>query len=181
MLFKGNLLSLANPSRGRFRSLLRTAVANFLAEKKVNADCQKRGGTVEFVPWEDWLAEDPSLLSIVEQDPQYWSADRLFDVRWAASVVEQALRRLAAECEKRGRARMFSALREHLSDERVEISYAKLSTFLGVTEATVKRLLNRLRVRFRTILREEVARTVDETSEIDDEIRYLCSALANVK
>jgi RNA polymerase sigma-70 factor (ECF subfamily) len=180
MLLKGNLLSLANPARGRFRSLLRTALEHFLTDMKNSAQRQKRGGQIQFVQWDEWLAEAPSQLSIYEQDPHDWSADRIFDVRWAATMVEQALRRLAEECETRGRLRMFSALRVYLSTERVEISYAKLSTSLGVSEATIKRVLHQLRVRFRTLLREEVARTVDEPAEIDDEIRYLCAALANV-
>jgi RNA polymerase sigma-70 factor (ECF subfamily) len=181
MLLKGNLLSLANPARGRFRALLRTAVEHFLTDKKNLAQRQKRGGTIQFVQWDEWLAEAPSQLLISEQDPQDWSAERIFDVRWAATMVEQALRRLAEECETRGRLRMFSALRAYLSAERVEISYAKLSASLGVSEAMIKRVLHQLRVRFRTLLREEVARTVDEPAEIDDEIRYLCSALANVR
>ena len=96
-------------------------------------------------------------------------------------MVEQALRRLAEECETRGRLRMFSALREYLSGERVEISYAKLSALLGVSEAMIKRVLHQLRVRFRLILREEVARTVDDPAKIDDEIRYLCAALASAR
>ena len=181
MLLKGNLLSLANPDRGRFRALLRTAVEHFLTDKKNLAQRQKRGGTIQFVQWDEWLAEAPSQLLISEQDPQEWSAERIFDVRWAATMVEKALRRLAEECEARGRLRMFSALRGYLSAERVEISYAKLSALLGVSEAMIKRVLHQLRVRFRTLLREEVARTVDEPAEIDDEIRYLCSALANVR
>lgn len=181
MLLKGNLLSLANPARGRFRSLLRTALDHFLTDKKNLAQRQKRGGEIQFVQWDEWLAEAPSQLSIYAQDPQDWSPERVFDVRWAATVVEQALRRLAEECETRGRLRMFSALREYLSAERVEVSYAKLSALLGVPEAMIKRVLHQLRVRFRTLLREEVARTVDEPAEIDDEIRYLCSTLANAR
>lgn len=178
-LLKGNLLALADPSRGRFRSLLCAAVENFLRDKHHGALSQKRGGSLEFVSWDEWLAEAPSQLAVCGQELQNSSPERIFDVRWAATVAETALRRLGEECERRGRLRMFTALSQFLSAERVEVSYTILSASLGVSEATVKRALHKLRVRYRTILREEVARTVTDPTEIDDEIRYLCAALAS--
>jgi RNA polymerase sigma factor (sigma-70 family) len=179
MLLKGNLLSLADPARGRFRSLLRRAVENFLNDKQHLARRQKRGGMMQFVAWDEWMAESPSQLSIHGRELNSWSPERIFDVRWAATVVEQALRRLAEECERRGRLRMFSALSRYLSIERVEISYAALSASLGVSETVIRRVLHQLRVRYRIILREEVAQTVADPAEVDDEIRYLCAALAS--
>jgi DNA-directed RNA polymerase specialized sigma24 family protein len=167
MLLKGNLLSLADPARGRFRSLLRTAVENFLNDKQHLARRQKRGGRMQFVAWDEWMAEAPSQLSIHGQELKSWPAERIFDVRWAATMVEQALRRL------------FTTLSKYLSLERVEISYATLSASLGVSEAVIKRVLHQLRVRYRTILREEVAQTVANPADVDDEIRYLCAALAS--
>lgn len=181
MLLKGNLLSLADPTRGRFRSLLRTAVENFLNDKQHLARRQKRGGRVQFVAWDEWMAEAPSQLSIYGQERKSWPAERVFDVRWAATVVEQALRRLAEECESHGRLRMFTALSKYLSLERVEISYSALSASLGVPESVIKRVLHQMRVRYRIILREEVAHTVANPADIEDEIRYLCAALASAQ
>ncbi|PYL96445.1 MAG: RNA polymerase subunit sigma-24 [Verrucomicrobia bacterium] len=179
MLLKGNLLSLADPARGRFRSLLRTAVENFLHDKQHLARRQKRGGTLQFVAWDEWMAEAPSQLSIYGQELRTCPPERIFDVRWAATVVEQALRRLAEECESRGRLRMFTTLSKYLSLERVEISYAALSASLGVPETVIKRVLHQLRVRYRAILREEVSQTVANPADVDDEIRYLCAILAS--
>jgi RNA polymerase sigma factor (sigma-70 family) len=181
MLIKGNLLSLADPARGRFRSLLRTALENFLTDRRHLSRRQKRGGTAQFLSWDEWMAEAPSQLSFYGQEGQDWSPERVFDVRWAATVVEQALRRLAEECESRGRLRIFTVLSRYLSAERVEISYADLATSLGVSEPIIKRLLHELRVRYRIILRQEVARTVENPSDIEDEIRYLCAALASAQ
>jgi RNA polymerase sigma factor (sigma-70 family) len=181
LLLKGNLLSLAHPSRGRFRSLLRTALEHFLTDKQHLARRQKRGGTIRFVPWDEWLAEAPSQLSIYGGELKNCPPERIFDVRWAATIVEQALRRLSEECEARGRLRMFTALSKYLTSERMEISYVTLSSSLGVSEAMIKRVLHKLRARYRIILREEVARTVDNPAEIEDEIRYLCSTLASVQ
>jgi RNA polymerase sigma-70 factor (ECF subfamily) len=107
-----------------------------------------------------------------------WPAERLFDLRWAATVVEQAVRRLREECESQGKLRAFEAMRSCLGAEREDVSYPTLSQTLGVPEATVKRLVHRLRQRYRTLLREEVAETVADPAEIDDEIRHLCGVLA---
>jgi RNA polymerase sigma factor (sigma-70 family) len=180
-LLKGNLLSLADPGRGRFRALLRTAVENFLSDKRNLARRQKRGGKVQFVAWDEWMAEAPSQLSVPGRELVSCAAERVFDVRWAATVVEHALRRLSEECERRGRLRMFTILSKHLSLERVEISYATLASALGVSETVVKRVLYQLRARYRAILREEIAQTVENDADIEEEIRYLCAALASVQ
>ncbi len=180
-LLKGNLLTLADPGRGRFRSLLRTAVENFLKDKHHLARRQKRGGKVQFVAWDEWMAEAPSHLSIHGGELTNCPAERIFDVRWAATVVEHALRRLAEECERRGRLRMFTILSKHLSVERIEISYSALASSLGVSEAVVKRVLHQLRARYRAILRDEISRTVESEADIEDEVRYLCAALASVQ
>src|SRR5207244_5381982 len=102
MLLKGNLLSLADPARGRFRSLLRTAVENFLNDKQHVARRQKRGGMLQFVAWDEWMAEAPSQLSIYGQELKSWPVERIFDVRWASAVVGQELCRLSEECDSGG-------------------------------------------------------------------------------
>jgi RNA polymerase sigma-70 factor (ECF subfamily) len=94
------------------------------------------------------------------------------------TVVERALRRLAEECEAHGRRRVFDALSGALGADRADVHYADLAKHLGTAEATVKRLLHEMRERYRTLLREEVADTVQDLAEIDDEVRYLCAALA---
>ena len=177
-VLEGNLLPLADPKRGRFRTLLLCALQNFLADKRDQSRSKRRGGQFSFIQWEDWIAESPSYLSMNSQDWEVSSPQRIFDVRWAATVAEQALRRLAAECESRGRRRVFDILRPYLTADRGEVSYAKLSSTLSVSEATVKRLLHQLRVRYRAFLREEVSQTVETEAELEDEIRYLCAVLS---
>jgi DNA-directed RNA polymerase specialized sigma24 family protein len=178
MLLKGNLIQNADPNRGRFRSLLLKSLQHFLIDASEKRHARKRGGDVQFVSWDDWMAEAPSRLSISEQTLKRWPAEKIFDVRWAATVVEQALHRLAEECEGRGRRRVFDALSVSLTAEREDVSYANLSTTLGVPETSVKRLLHQLRQRYRSLLRDEVAQTVEKSAEVDEEIRYLCAALA---
>jgi RNA polymerase sigma factor (sigma-70 family) len=178
-LLEGNLLQYADPNRGRFRSLLLKAVQNFLIDAVEKRHARKRGGDVQFVSWDDWMAEAPSQLSIPIQMIEQWPAERLFDLRWAATVVENALRRLSEECESRGRRRVFDTVRGYLTTDRTDISYAELSKKLGVAETAVKRLVHQLRQRFRFLLREEVSETVEAPGDVDDEIRYLCAVLAS--
>ena len=99
-------------------------------------------------------------------------------MRWAATVVERALRRLREECERKGRLRVFDVLSAYLTAERDDVSSVNLATTLGVPQATVKKLLYHMRQRYRWLLRDEVAHTVENPADIEDELRYLCSALA---
>jgi RNA polymerase sigma-70 factor (ECF subfamily) len=178
MMLEGNWLRHADPNRGRFRSLLLKSLQNFLNDATAKRHARKRGGDVEFVSWDDWMAEAPSQLTVPAKALESWSAERLFDLRWAATVVEQAVRRLREECESRGKLRAFETLRSCLGAERQDVSYSDLSKALGAPEATVKRLVHRLRQRYRELLREEVAETVADPAEVDDEIRHLCGVLA---
>jgi RNA polymerase sigma factor (sigma-70 family) len=177
-LLEGNLLKLADPNRGRFRSLLCTALRNFLADKQDQIGREKRGGRIHFIMWDEWMAEAPSQVSVCSERISAWSPEQIFDLRWAATVVEQALRRLSEECAQHGRLRAFTVLSKCLTSEREDISYSVLATTLGVSDSSIKRLLHDMRCRFRAILREEVAETVDAEASIEDEIRYLCATLA---
>ncbi len=177
-VIKGRLLQSANQNRGRFRSLLLKALQRFLQDEADKRSSRKRGGDLHFVSWDDWMAEAPSHLSIPQRESDNWSPERIFDVRWAATVVERALRQLGDECEKRGRRRIFDVLSGCLAAERQDVSYATFARILGLQETAVKSLVYRLRDRYRRLLREEVAQTVWEAKEVDDELRYLCAALA---
>lgn len=178
MVLNGSLLQRADSSRGRFRSLLLKAVQNFLIDDSAKKRARKRGGGLQFVSWDEWMAEAPSQLSIAVSDAERWPAERIYDVRWAASTVEHALRRLGEECESRGRRRVFDVLGNCVAAEREDVSYASFSKALKVPETSVKRLVHQLRHRYRELLREEVAQTVEKPDEVDEELRYLCAALA---
>jgi RNA polymerase sigma factor (sigma-70 family) len=178
MVLEGQLLRRADPQRGKFRSYLLKALNDFLSDARDKRRAKKRGGEVQFVSWDDWMAEAPSRLSIAERTLENLSPEGLFDLRWAVTVVERALRRLAEECETHGRRRVFDALSDSLSAERADVHYVDLAKSLGVSEASVKRLLHEMRERYRALLRQEVADTVEKPDSIDDEVRYLCAALA---
>ena len=178
MILKTNWLQQANQSRGRFRSLLLKSVQNFLHNVTDTKQTLKRGGGVEFVRWDAWMAEAPSQLSFSSRTLDSLAPERLFDLRWAATVVDHALRRLREECEGKGRLRLFETLRDYLTAEHGDISYANLAASLGVAETVIKKQLHNLRQRYRWLLRDEVAHTVESPADVDDEIRHLCAALA---
>jgi len=177
-VIKGRLIQSADRNRGKFRSLLLTALKRFLHDQGDRRHARKRGGDLRFVSWDDWMMEAPSHLSIPNQESDNWSPERIFDVRWAATVVERALRRLGDEFEKHGRRRVFDVLSSCLTADRKDVSYATFARILGLQETAVKNLVRRLRERYRALLREEVAETVGGANEIDDELRYLCAALS---
>ena len=124
------------------------------------------------------MAEAPSQLSVSADALDSLPPERLFDLHWATTVAEQALRRLREECEGKDRLRLFYALSPHLTEDRDEISYTDLAATLGVPETAVKKQLHTMRQRYRSLLRNEVAHTVASPADVEDEIRYLCAALA---
>jgi RNA polymerase sigma-70 factor (ECF subfamily) len=107
-----------------------------------------------------------------------WSPEQLFDLRWAATVVEHALRRLREECQSKQRLRLFETLSVYLATDRSDVSYNTLATTLGIAEAAVKKQLHNLRRRYRWLIYEEVAQTVENPNDVEEEIRYLCATLA---
>lgn len=179
MILERNWLERADPARGRFRSLLLKSLSNFLNDAAEKRRARKRGGAVQFVSWDDWMAERPLDLTATPKVMESWSAEHVFDHEWAVTVASQAVRRLREECESEGRLRVFEILRSCLGADRDDISYTVFSDKLGLPEAAVKRLVHRFRQRYRTILRQEVAETVADPAEVNHEIRYLCGVLGN--
>ena len=175
-ILKGDWLQRADRNRGRFRSLLLKSVQNFLNDTADRTHARKRGGHVTFVSWDPWMAESPPELTLSSEALSSWPAERVFDAGWAATVVERALRRLREKCESKGRLRIFEVLSPYLGAER-DLSYASLAVELRLPEATVKKLLYHIRQLYRFFLRDELAQTVADPEDVEDELRYLCSAL----
>lgn len=178
VILEGTILQSADPTRGRFRSLLIRSLKNFLIDAQVKRRTQKRGGDLQFVSWEKWMAEAPGQISISPQALATSPSEALFDFDWAAAIAVEALKRLETECESKGRRRVYEVLHRYLDTEREDISYQDLSVVLGLPEPSVKSLLHQFRARYRALLREEIAKTVETDADVDDEIRYLCATLS---
>jgi len=173
-LLERNWLGHADQQKGRFRSFLLSAMNHFLADEWDRARAQKRGGGAMLVPFQFNTAEtryghEPSDDVTPEQN---------YERRWALTVLDKVLQRLRAEYEQEDRADFFAALHPSLVGEGVDQPYAELAVKLGVTEGAVKTAAYRLRQRFRQLLRDEIAQTVAEPGEVDEELRHLVAVLA---
>jgi RNA polymerase sigma factor (sigma-70 family) len=177
-ILERNWLEHADPHRGRFRSFLLKSVQNFLINAAEKSHTRKRGGDVKFISWDGWMSDALSRSAISTQALNSLLPEQLFDLHWATTVVEQALRRLREECEGKDRLRLFYTLSPHLTDERDEVSYFDLGATLGISETAIRKQLYAMRQRYRSLLRDEVARTVASPADLENEIRYLCAALA---
>ena len=172
-LLERDLLAVASPERGRFRSFLLTALRNFLADEYDRASARKRGVGHPLVFLDELDAEARYALEPVEVA----SPDKLFERRWATTVLEQAWALLAAEYAAEGKAELFHELRRFNSAQESAPGYTEAAGRLGLPENTVKSLVRRMRQRYRALLRREIAHTVSNPVEIDGEIRYLLQVL----
>lgn len=163
----------ADPALGRFRSFLLACLKNFLAEQQRQARRLKRGGGHTTFSWDSQTAEERYRLE--PADPM--TPEQIYDRRWALTLLEVVLARLAEEQSAAGKEQVFTQLKEHLWGEARETSYAEVAERLGMTESAVKVTVHRLRRRLRELLREEVAQTVVAGENIDEELRQLIRAI----
>jgi len=161
----------ADRARGRFRTYLLGSMKHFLANDWHRARTQKRGGGFTFLEWD---ALDPEARYALESK-QSTHPETDFDREWALELIARAKERLRAESESNGKGELFDALRASLSND--EPDRGVTAARLGMTEGAVKVAVHRLRQCYREVLRDEIAKTVTERSEIDDEMRYLVGVL----
>jgi len=169
-----NYFRAADPQKGRFRFFLVAALRHFLANEWDRTQCQKRGGDRQIVSFED---QDPETRYLAETASDL-SAEKAFERRWALTLLEQTLEQLKAEYAAAGRAELFSELEVFLNGEQSPHSSAQICQRLGMREGTLRVTVHRLRQRYRELLRLEIAKTVESTADIDDEIRHLFEALS---
>jgi len=173
-LLERNYLAGADRAKGRFRSFLLGAVKHFLANEWDKARAQKRGGGKSPVPIDFSSAETSFGVEPADQ----WTAEKMFDRRWALALLEQVLRRLRDDYVRDGKEKLFEQLKPTLTEASRSVPYAEIAARLGSTEGAVKVAVHRLRQRYRDILRAEIAQTVAGPEEVEDEIRNLFAALS---
>ncbi len=163
----------ADRKKGRFRAFLLAALKNFIADARDREHALKRGGGMILGRLDD-MAE-----AQITQRAAKWQADEAYDHEWAASLVRQALDRLEQECVLAGKSELFDYIMPYLAvPEESAIPYAEMARPSHRDITILRHELARLRRRYRAILREEVRGTVREAAEVDEELRYLCHALA---
>ncbi|MES2694695.1 MAG: sigma-70 family RNA polymerase sigma factor [Verrucomicrobiota bacterium] len=163
----------ADPTRGRFRAFILTALNHFLADEWDRARTEKRGGTRELLSLDMADAED-RFAQVADPGA---SPDRMFDREWAVAVLRTVLSRLEEEYDASGKADLFAVLKPTLTGARDSQPYAELAARLGRNENAVKVAVHRLRQRYRALLQAEIADTVASDEDANAEMRALLAAL----
>ena len=170
-VLEGRYLDRADPEKGRFRSFILTSLKFFAADEQDRQRAQKRGGTgvvsFEFSSGEERYQREPGH----DETP-----DRIFERRWALSMLERVMERLRDEFVQHDRPENFERMKVFLLGQS-EASYAALAGEMNTSEGALKVAIHRLRKRYRELLRQEIADTVADPAEVESELRYLAAVL----
>jgi RNA polymerase sigma-70 factor (ECF subfamily) len=172
-LIEKSWLGDVHPDRGRFRSFLLAAVKHFLANEWDRTRAEKRGG-----------GQIPVSLDLAFAEAQYGrepadpaTAEQVYDRRWACALLEKVLSQLRTEFTAIGKAEVFEQLEPALTGDK--LAYAEIATRLHLTEGAVRVAVHRLRLRYRDLVRAEIAETVESEQDVDAELQHLFAALSH--
>jgi RNA polymerase sigma-70 factor (ECF subfamily) len=170
-VLEGRYLDRADPEKGRFRSFLLTSLKFFIADEKDRQSAQKRGGgmvaPLEFSSGEERYQREPAHGETPE---------RIFERRWALSVIDRVLGKLREEFVRQGRPEHFERLKVFLLGQ-ADAPYTALAREWKTSEGALKVAIHRLRKRYRDLFRQEIADTVADPAEVESELRYLAAVL----
>ncbi|MBL9175734.1 MAG: sigma-70 family RNA polymerase sigma factor [Verrucomicrobiales bacterium] len=166
--------ALADQNRGRFRSFLSAAFQHFLANERDRVRARKRGGhlqilSLDVAPAEERFLQEPATPCTAEQD---------FDRRWALALLEVVFGRLRQEYVDAGKGGLFQQIQGAVAGDDGDASGVARAEALGMSEGAVRVATHRLRRRYRELLREEIAHTVEGPDAVDEELRHLFAAFS---
>lgn len=173
-LLEKNGLDAVSRDKGRFRSFMLAALNNFLANEWDRRNAQKRGGGQIHVSIDEERAEERFHHEPATDE----SPDRFFDRQWAVTVLERAMDRLQQEMEAAGKGGQYRELRDFMTARAGQAAYLELAEKLGTTPAALSMTVSRMRQRYRELIRAEVADTLADPADCEQEIRHLLDALA---
>ena len=159
--------------KGKFRTFLLTVLDRFLCNQWEHSQAQKRGGGTTTVSWDHEVAESLYLNEPADD----LSPEKLFDRRWALTVLEGAMKDLEAEYVRAGKEELFRVLQSFIVGEAERGDYAQAAESLGLTEGNARQWVKRMRDRYGERLRERIAETVKSKSAVEEELRSLRAAL----
>ncbi len=172
-LLEKRTLGYADRERGKFRSFLLASLRHYLANEHDHANAKKRGGGQTTLPIDYRSAESGYSL-----EPSHdLTADKLFEKRWALTVLETALAALKRQYCQVGNASLFDALAPFMTAQSDLAPYAEVAQRLDMTESAVRMAVSRMRRRYRDKIRAEVGRTLDDSEDVDQEMQNLLEAL----
>jgi RNA polymerase sigma-70 factor (ECF subfamily) len=169
-----NYLEGLSAERGRFRAFLLASLKHFLANEWDKSQRQKRGGALEHLSL-DWQVADTQFQIASTAEP---SPDQAFDREWAMALLGKVIERLRGECDAEGKGKQFEQLKIFLTAGKGALSYADAARSLDMDETAVRVAVHRLRKRYRALLRDEIAQTLSDPSQVAEEIQALFGAFA---
>ena len=169
-----NYLEGLSAERGRFRAFLLASLKNFLINEWKKSQRLKRGGG-DTVLSLDWETADTKFQVADSTEP---SPDKAFDREWAVTLLATVIERLRAECAADGKAKQFDQLKIFLTAGKGAVPHADVARSLGMDEGAVRVVVHRLRKRYRELLRDEIAHTLADPAQVDEEMRALFGAFA---
>jgi len=167
-------LGTADPKYGKFRSFLLVRLKYFLSDQHDRAHAKKRGGGRNVLSLSIQNAEGQYALEPAIQ----LSPEMLFEKSWAITVLERTMDRLEAEMARKNKQKLFDCLKVYLTADKNAIPYQDMAAELKISDGSVRIAVHRLRRRYRKLLRDEIAQTVNSEDKIDEEIECLLAALA---
>ena len=173
LLLERRDLRTVRKEKGRLRSYLLSAVKHFLADERRRAMAIKRGKGERLISLEQLRAEEWGGME--PTDPL--TAERIYERRWASTLLDRVLSRLEDTYRKRGNAALFDSFNQLLADEPGAPSQADIAAQLGMTENAVSQAFHRFRQSYQSLLREEIAHTVATPGDIENELRYLIAVI----
>lgn len=173
-LLEKNYLEGISSEKGKFRSFMLMALKRYMANEWDRANRQKRGGGVMLLSL-DWQDADARYQV---QPADLVSPDKLYDRTWAIVLLERVITRLRDEHCAEGKAILYEQLKPFLMADKSESPYTNAAALLNMNEGAVRVAAHRLRRRYRELLREEIAQTLANPAQADEEMQALFSALA---
>jgi RNA polymerase sigma factor (sigma-70 family) len=167
-----NYLEGLSAERGRFRAFLLASLKHFLANEWDKAQRQKRGGGAAHLSL-DWRTADTQFQLTSAAEP---SPDLAFDREWAVALLARVVERLREECAAAGKAEQFEQLKPFLTVGKGAMPHAEAARALGMDEGAVRLAVHRLRKRYRQLLRDEIAQTLADPAQVEEEMRGLLGA-----
>ena len=172
-MIQKEFLSSADKEKGKFRTFLIVAFKRYMANQYDKETAKKRGGNAQHLSLDFETADQ---LYDQLNDPSQ-SPEKIYDRTWAMSVLNKVMELLSKDYAKRGKAALYEFLRSTLPGQTPTMKYEEAADKFGISNNTVKSEVHRLRMRFGQTMRELIANTVNEPSDIDQEMRYLMEAL----
>src|SRR5580698_7694387 len=172
-VLEGRYLDRADPEKGRFRSFLLSSLKFFVADEEDRKRAHKRGGSGIVVPLEFTSGEER-----YQREPAHdETPERIFERRWALSVIDRVVEKLREEFVHHGRPEHFEQLKMFLLGQS-DAPYAALAREMNTSEGALKVAIHRLRKRYRELFRQEIADTVADPAEVESELRFLAAVLS---